>query len=267
MDDALERTELHHLEVGDGPGPRPRLAVYLTEPESSGPGTPAMLYLHGFASRQAGEKAAFFRQRAAAAGLAFCSFDFRGHGESEGGMLELTLTRNLEDVARAREFLAERGFGPVAIFGSSMGGGTALWYAAQNPDEVAAIVALAPSIELAEGLLRRVGEEAARMWESEGRFELEHELGTQEVGWGLIEDLRTYGPERLKELYCTPALIFQGRHDTSVSWRAVLDFAVGAEFEEIELHLFAAGDHRLIDRLESLWGQTRVFLQARGILG
>ena len=61
-----------------------------------------------------------------AAGLAFCSIDFRGHGRSGGGMLGLTLERNLEDVRHAHELLIERGYEKVIVFGSSMGGWIAL---------------------------------------------------------------------------------------------------------------------------------------------
>lgn len=243
-----------------------QLAVHLEQPARSRPGAPVLLYLHGFASRQSGEKATFFRRAALEAGLAFCSFDFRGHGESGGGMLKLTLTRNLADVAHVCGWLREHGFERPILFGSSMGGGTALWYAALHPEQIAAAVHVAPAIQLEDGLLRWVGEEGARAWHADGRYQLRHELGSHEVGWELIEDLRRYDLARLQELYRTPTLLFQGKNDTSVPWHAVVDFATGCSYEGIELHLFADGDHRLIGHLDHLWQLTLAFLKARGVL-
>ena len=89
----------------------------------------AFLYLHGFGSSQDGDKATYFRSRAAAAGLAFCSFDFRGHGESGGALGDLTFSHALADAEAAFAWLRERWAGPVVLFGSSMGGAVALWLA------------------------------------------------------------------------------------------------------------------------------------------
>jgi pimeloyl-ACP methyl ester carboxylesterase len=168
------------------------------DPTPAGPASrPCFLYLHGFGSEQSGEKAEFFRRRALAAGFGFCSFDFQGHGLSGGEMAALTLTRNLEDVARVHAFLRERGHGRLILIGSSMGGGTALWYSALHPEEIVAGLHIAPAL---------------------------------------------------------------------VSWKSVLDFAVRCTFQEIDLHLFADGDHRLTDRKERLWELMEEFLRGRALV-
>jgi len=243
------------------------LAVRLDLPETPGDEATAVLYVHGFASSQAGEKAAFFRRRLTEKGLGFCSFDLQGHGESGGSLFDLTLSRNLADIGRVHGLLAARGLRRLILFGSSMGGGSALWYAAFHPDDVAAAVLIAPSMEMDKGLLERIGPEAARRWQSTGRHLFEHELGSAEIGWDLIEDLRSFRLERLQAIYRTPTLIFQGKRDESVSWRSVVDFAMGCSFENLTVHLMADAGHRLIDRLESLGRLTEEFLAARGLLG
>ncbi len=93
---------------------------------------------------------------------------------------------------------------------------------------------------------------------------VEHELGSWDLGWGFVEDLERLRPDRLAEEYATPCLLLQGVKDDQVPWRAVLDFATRCPFEEIELHLFADGDHRLIDRKERLWSLMLGFLRDRG---
>src|SRR3990172_7719817 len=57
-----------------------------------------VIYVHGFASHQKGEKVLYFRDRFTDVGAAFLAFDHRGHGDSSGTMKDLTITRNLEDL-------------------------------------------------------------------------------------------------------------------------------------------------------------------------
>jgi len=224
-----------------------------------------LLYLHGFGSHQDGEKAEFFRARARASGFPFCSFDFQGHGRSGGSLTGLTLTRNLEDVARVHAWLAERGIARLALLGSSMGGGTGLWYAALHPPGIAAGLHIAPALELDRALLAWAGPERTRAWRTTGRIHYESESVSCELSWGLIEDLRAHPAEELAVRHRTPALLLQGKRDASVSWRNVADFTARCRYEGVELHLFADGDHRLTDRKERLWDLMREFLRGRGL--
>jgi pimeloyl-ACP methyl ester carboxylesterase len=52
--------------------------------------------------------------------------------------------------------------------GSSMGGGTGLWYAALHPEDVAAGLYIAPALDLERSLLAWAGPEQARLWEETG---------------------------------------------------------------------------------------------------
>jgi len=249
-----EGREVSHLAVRFDPAPegfQPPLGI---------------LYLHGFGSHQAGEKAEFFRARAREAGIPFCSFDFQGHGASGGALAELTLTRNLADVARVHAWLAGRGVSRLAIVGSSMGAGTGLWYAALHPEGIAAGLHIAPALELDRALLAWAGPERTRAWRDSGRIHFENEHVSSELSWSLIEDLRAHPAEQLAQRLRTPALLLQGKRDTSVSWRHVADFAARCRSEEVELHLFADGDHRLTDRKGRLWDLMQEFLRGRGLL-
>lgn len=229
-----------------------------------------LLYCHGFASSQGGAKAEYFRERALAVGLAFASFDFQGHGASGGSMFDLTLDRNLEDLGRVHDALIDRGFARIVLFGSSMGAGTGLYFAARRPERIAAAVHVAPALEMDRGLLRLVGPAKALQWEKEGTILFEHELGAYDLSWGAIENLRSYHPRELASSYRTPTLLLQGQRDGSVDWRSVADFASSLAEEpgapDLELHLFAGGDHRLLEQLPALWELAETFLRRRGIL-
>ncbi len=243
------------------------LAVRLEVPSATSSPHLAVLYTHGFGSNQSGTKAAFFRGRVLAHGIAFCSFDFQGHGDSGGSMFDLSLTRNLSDIGRVHGYLRARGYESIVLMGSSMGGGSALWYAAFHPEDVAAALHIAPSVALHEGLLKLVGPEKAKRWERDGRLDFEHELVTCPLSWDLIEDLRSFSIDRLKSIYSTPTLICQGKNDKSVPWRKVVDFVVGSVYEEIEIHLMADADHRMIDRVDHVWRLMWEFLLTRGVAG
>ena len=83
----------------------------------------AILLLHGWSGSVAPdlvEYGPFLRQTAGVLGL-----DFRGHGNSDPSPTTFGL-REVEDVAGALAWLGERGIERVALFGTSLGGITAL---------------------------------------------------------------------------------------------------------------------------------------------
>jgi pimeloyl-ACP methyl ester carboxylesterase len=83
----------------------------------------AILLLHGWSGSIAPdlvEYGPFLRRTAGVLGV-----DFLGHGESDPGPTTFGW-REVEDVAGALAWLAERGIGRVAVLGTSMGGMTAL---------------------------------------------------------------------------------------------------------------------------------------------
>lgn len=232
----------------------------------------AVLYLHGFGSRQSGEKAEFFRARCLQAGLTFCSFDFQGHGESGGDMHGLSLSRNLEDTRRVHDELRRRGHERVVVMGSSMGGWTGLWYLARQGRErreggALAGLFLAPAVELVDKFLRLLGPDGVEDWQRTGQVRVENDLVQCDLGWGLVQDYQQrYSAEELRSGVRVPCLLLQGQRDDQVDWRAVAAFAEASAPAGTELHLFSDGDHRLIDRKERLWRLMCDFLRSRDLL-
>jgi pimeloyl-ACP methyl ester carboxylesterase len=238
------------------------LAVRLDVPRPAN-GRPArfcVLYLHGFGSAQSGEKAEFFRQHAIERGWPFCSFDFQGHGESGGTLRELTFSRNLDDVARVHDFLAERGLGEVVLIGSSMGGATALWHAARRPESVFAGMHIAPAIGMRRALERWAGAKGMERWKREGKIAYANGPVDTELDWELMEDLRRFDVEVLASGCRTPTLLLQGKNDKSVDYRDVVKFVARAPGGFITMRLYDDGDHRLVDRKDELWTEMIGFL-------
>ena len=238
----------------------------LTQPVAERRSQFAFLYLHGFGSTQSGEKADFFRARAVADGIPFCSFDFQGHGESGGTMRELTFSRNLEDLAAVHDFLAGQGLGSVVLIGSSMGGATALWHAARRPSQVLASLLIAPAVGMGRELERWAGEEGLARWRRDGSIRYANALVDADLGWGLIADLRRFDLEVLSTAYRTPTLVLQGMLDETVDYREVTRFVARSPGGLFRLRLFEDGDHRLTDRKEELWDEMRDFLVRQRLL-
>ncbi len=91
---------------------------------------PTVVFLPGFRSDMAGEKATALAAFCAARGQAMLRFDYSGHGAS-GGRFEDGTIGSWTDDALARDRPADRG--PLILVGSSMGGWIALLAALARP--------------------------------------------------------------------------------------------------------------------------------------
>lgn len=216
--------------------------VTVTSPTTSG--ATGVIFLHGFMSHQAGEKARFFKEVLVQRGVTFVTFDFRGHGQSGGTMRELTGTRLLEDCHTVVEHVASADR-RIVLIGSSMGGWVAAWSAALHPDRIAANMLIAPSFTFGRGFLDHIGPEGAAAWARDGVIRFSNEYGSVELSYELIRDMERYPVAELVRRYRTPTLIGQGMRDPIVDYRQTLAFVEQCRGEEMTLALFKDGDHRL----------------------
>ena len=126
-------TDLAYFDPGDGR----RIAYRYRQP---GTGKPTVIFLPGYASDMEGAKAvaidAFCGQRE----IGCLRLDYSGTGSSGGEFAEGTLTRWLQEVVAAIDFLTE---GPLILAGSSMGAWLALHAAMKRPDRVKGLLGIA----------------------------------------------------------------------------------------------------------------------------
>jgi uncharacterized protein len=106
----------------------------------AGPARGALLVCHGAGSRK--ENHAIMGEQAAAAGLAALTFDFRGHGESDG----VTGPETWHDaVAAGEHLLAASGAPWLAARGASMGACFLVLAARDRPEFFRSLVLLCPA--------------------------------------------------------------------------------------------------------------------------
>jgi pimeloyl-ACP methyl ester carboxylesterase len=206
----------------------------------------ALTYVHGFGSTRCGEKAVALEASCARRGWTFVSFDFRGHGQSSGTLLDLRGTLLLEDIGAVRDYLVGRGIPKLCPVGSSMGGWAAAWFALRHPQSVPACVLIAPAIDFLQSRWTLLTETERRRWRETGRLRVKSEWVDADVGYGLAEERDLFPAERLRTELACPVLIFHGMKDDVVSFRHSLALAENLAHPGLELRLFAGGDHRLL---------------------
>ena len=233
-----------------------RLALDFVPAASTG--SRLWFFLHGLNSNRRGEKALYFARQIARRGEAFASLDLTGHGDSDGDLLGLSLTRNIRDLTRGLAYI-EREEGPFAavhLIGSSMGAITALWFAAQNTGVVTRNILIAPAFEMAGRLLLSLGAKA-QQWRKDGRIHLDTGYAAFDLGYEFVEDENQYPTVALMRRLKTPSLILHGSDDEVVPCQLSRRFA--ARVDQVELIEISGGDHRLTSSKERLFDEMWKF--------
>jgi uncharacterized protein len=213
------------------------------------------VYVHGLGSHRRGEKVRHFATRFNAAGWAFAAFDFRGHGDSDGNVVDLTMTRLLADLGVVLDWLRMQGVAArPALIGASMGAAVAAWYSMLHAGAVGPLVMIAPSLAFPGGLLTELDPAALMQWQRTGRRRFRSDWIDLEIGCELALDAVDYDPGRLREDLVTPVLIVHGMRDEAIDYRRSVDFAARSCSSSVDVLLLGNGDHRLTDRRELLFG-------------
>jgi pimeloyl-ACP methyl ester carboxylesterase len=215
-------------------------------------GPAAVLFVHGFGSTHAGEKAVALAATCARRGWPWAGFDFRGHGESSGTLRELRGSRLQEELDRVAEYLAGRGARRLFLVGSSMGGWASAWFAHRRPEVVGAVVGIAPAFDFLERSWRGLSEVRQREWRETGVARFENQWLTVELGYGLMEERGDFPLNELARGWRIPLLVFHGMRDEVVPWEEGLAIARLSDLDDVEVRLFRDGDHRLLARKEEM---------------
>lgn len=220
------------------------LQVYLSHPGQ--PSETAVVYVHGFASNCSGEKAKAVEEACARRGWTYAAFDFRGHGQSSGSLLDLRGSSLLDDLDLVRSWLASRGVERLCLYGSSMGGWASAWYAVRRPETVAACALVAPAFHFLRFRWDRMSFEERRQWRESGRLKIRNEWVDVEIGAGVLNEMDQFEVGDLASRLACPLLILHGVLDDTVPFTHSLAFLETARHPDIELRLYKDGDHRLL---------------------
>ena len=232
---ALAQTDMRgskHVLEGQVQGPHSALAYSVDGALRA----PLVILCHGMFSSRNGHKHLRLAQLLNARNINALRFDFTGAGNSGGDRFELTYTRQYEDCLAVIDWVCAQGIDSVGLFGSSMGGTTAILSAAREEriEALATLAAVAHPELIAErypGWVQAI--------ESLGYVEAE---GVR-VGPEILHDSLQHNVVAAMGVILCPSLIVHGERDDLVPSSDGHDLACAAR--STELMIVAEGDHRL----------------------
>jgi pimeloyl-ACP methyl ester carboxylesterase len=205
---------------------------------------PTILFLPGFRSDMAGDKATALARFAAARGQAMLRFDYSGHGVSGGTFTDGTIGRWTQDALNVIDQLTS---GPLILVGSSMGGWIALLVARARPQRVAGLIGIAAAPDFTEALMWQsmTFEERATLMR-DGVLQVPSAYGEPTpITRALIEDGRNHLLLPAPIALGCPVRLLHGQADPDVPWEMALRTADALTTDDVTVTLVKDGDHRL----------------------
>ena len=224
-----------HLDRGDG--------VHLAYAYTPGR-QPTLVFLPGFMSDMAGEKATMLAAHASEHGQACLRLDYSGHGASGGQFVHGTIGRWTQDALCLIDRLTE---GPLVLAGSSMGGWIALLIARARPDRVAGLVGIAAAPDFTEALMWEGMDAAARATlMRDGLLRVPSAYGGEQIiTRALIEDGRDHLLLGASIPIACPVRLLHGQRDEDVPWQTALRLAEWLDSADVRVTLVKDAGHRL----------------------
>ena len=211
---------------------------------------PGIVFCGGFRSDMTGTKAQALAAWSKEKGRGFTRFDYFGHGASSGDFTDGTMSYWRGDIPHVLDHLCE---GPQILVGSSFGGWLSLMAALDRPQKVAALVLIAPAVDMTERLMwARFSDKARAKLMEEGLIydPSEYDPEGYPITRDLIEDGRTHLMLGAPIDITVPVRILHGQQDDAVPWELSLELTDRVTSKDVELHLIKNGDHRLSESHE-----------------
>ncbi len=212
--------------------------------EKGAGGNAGVTWLGGFKSDMTGTKATALADWARARDRSYLRFDYFGHGQSSGRFVDGTISRWCDNALSVLDELCE---GPQILVGSSMGAWIALLAALARPEQVKALVLIAPAPDFTEALMWEGFDETIRTTlRTEGVYCQPSDYDEPyEISYGLIEDGRQHLILGDTIALTQPVRILQGMADEDVPWRHAMLLAETLASDDVTVSLTKSGDHRL----------------------
>ena len=215
------------------------------EQQSGAAENTGVIFCGGFRSDMTGTKAMALAAWADKNKRPYTRFDYFGHGASSGAFTDGTMSHWRGDIPHILDHLCDS---PQILVGSSFGGWLSLMAALDRPEKVAALVLIAPAVDMTERLMwERFSDKAREKLAQEGLIydPSEYDPEGYPITAKLIEDGRKHLILDETIDINVPVRILHGQKDDAVPWELSLELAAQLASDNVELHFIKNGDHRL----------------------
>lgn len=151
-------------------------------------------------------------------------FDFRGHGESEGNSIDMTIEGEEKDFKAAFEYLKGKGFNKFGLVSASFAGGATCFFLSKHKNPVSALVLWNALIDYGSKIDTKT-EWQKKYW-GKPAYERAKEFGFTEigsrkfkVGFKLMEEVYSLKPWGKLLKIDIPMLFIHGDKDTYVPYQ------------------------------------------------
>jgi pimeloyl-ACP methyl ester carboxylesterase len=192
--------------------------------EEQGKGDSAAILSHGYLSSKQSRTNQELARLLNDAGISTISYDLYGHGESEGDVEHLTISKAVDSLNAVYDY-AESKYGKIGLCGSSFTGSVTLIAAARKTP--AAIALKCPVFMPKELWDWRHAEKGIAQWKKQGYVEA---FGTKWY-YEAYEDSEKYDMRKIASSITAPTLVVHGNKDVTVplSQAENLVFSLGSE--------------------------------------
>lgn len=216
-----------------------------------------VIICHGFTgSKEGGGMAIAMAEEIGKQGYATLLFDFSGCGESQGSFSDITLTKQINDLASSVDYGLALGFQRVITLGRSFGGTTALCHAAFDK-RIAGVCTWSAPVELIE--LFSVFLEPENTIE-DNIILLTNQNGTVMISKKFFTDLRQHKPIlHVSMIAPRPLLVLHGQNDSVVPVsNAYLIYSSAGTPKELKI--IPQADHQFTRHYREAWQITFAWL-------
>lgn len=201
-------------------------------------------------------------------GFTVFRFDFRGHGESEGETVNMTIQGEVRDIEAAVKQVKEKGYTEIGLLGASFGGGITALYAANQQHNIKCLCMWNPVINYAHCFLNPVsdwlkgkGDHIKKDIETQGWTV----LGRREVKYGkkLFDEMEHIYPYEEMKKITIPTAIIHGDADSHVPYQDSVDNvdSLSGVSELITIHGSEHGFHDRVKDQEKAINETLAFFK------
>lgn len=183
-------------------------------------------------------------------GFAVFRFDFRGHGESEGKSVDMTILGETKDLEAAVKFLRKIGYKKLGILGASFAGGAVSLFASSHPEKVQALILWNAGIDYSSKI--RPVTPWGKKYFGKPAFERAEKFGFTEIGSRkfkigkrLLDEFKVLKPWKNLAKLNIPILFIHGDKDSYIPYSDSVKYS--KLFQNAELVTIHGAEHGFHD--------------------